>query len=199
MVTTQGANFLEVLSMDGVDTVRTTTNVIQQVLDVLGIEAARAALLSELSGNYAWGGSYVNHRHLALLVEFMVHSGKIMAVDRHGINHGDIGPLAKCSFEQPVDNLVSAAVFRESDKVEGVAASIMLGQVSRCGTGDGDVVLDASAYLDIDGDKAPPADLRNEKDPANEPALDSLMALSFTKAKAPSVLAIDPAAFVTSA
>ena len=199
MVTTQGANFLEVLSMDGVDTVRTTTNVIQQVLDVLGIEAARTALLSELSGNYAWGGSYVNHRHLALLVEFMVHSGKIMAVDRHGINHGDIGPLAKCSFEQPVDNLVSAAVFRESDRVEGVAASIMLGQVSRCGTGDGDVVLDAGAYLDIDGDKAPPADLRNERDPANEPALDSLMALSFTRAKAPSVLAIDPAAFVAAA
>jgi DNA-directed RNA polymerase II subunit RPB1 len=196
-VTTQGANFIEILSMDGVDSVRTTTNVIHQVLEVLGIEAARAALLSELTGAYKPGsGSYVNHRHLSLLVDFMTHSGDIAAVDRHGINTGDIGPLAKCSFEQPVDNLVKAAVFRESDKVEGVAASIILGQVSRCGTGDGDVVLDPDAYTEIEGEKAPAADLRNERDPANEPALDSLMGFTFAVSAARDIIDIDPAALV---
>ena len=177
-LTTQGANFMEILSIDGVDRARTTTNDIHEILDVLGIEAARAALLSEISESY--GDSYVNHRHIALLVDFMVQSGAITPIDRHGINHGDIGPLAKCSFEQPVDKLIEAAVFRESDKVEGVSASIMLGQVARCGTGDGDLVLDSRAYESVDGDRAEPADLRNAAvDDANEPALDAIMSFSF--------------------
>ena len=193
---TQGANLIEVLGMDGVDSTRTTTNVIHQILDTLGIEAARAALLKEMVDNYG-PDSYVNHRHLALLVDFMVHSGCITAIDRHGINHGDIGPLAKCSFEQPVDNLVRAAVFRESDKVEGVSASIMLGQVARCGTGDGDIVLDDEAYEEIDGDQAQPADLRNAADQDNEPALDWILSLPFGIDGAQPDLALDiaPATF----
>jgi len=201
MVTTQGANFGETLGLDGVDAARTSTNDLRQVLDVLGIEATRAALLAELTERYAPDtGSYVNHRHLALLVDFMTQSGDTTAIDRHGINAGDIGPLAKCSFEQPVDNLVKAAVFRESDKVEGVAASIILGQVSRCGTGDGDVVLDQDAYAQIDGDQAPAADLRiSGQDPANEPALDNLLAVMFSTAAARDNLAIDPAVFVGAA
>ena len=182
---TQGTNLKEILGMDGVDVSRTTTNVIHEILETLGIEAARAALLLELSDNYSsHNASYVNHRHIALLVDFMVLGGGITAIDRHGINHGDIGPLAKCSFEQPVDNLVRAAVFGECDHVEGVSASIMLGQVARCGTGDGDIILDAEAYASIDGDRADPADLRLEADKANEPALDSLLAFSFTNAAA---------------
>ena len=177
-LTTQGANFMEILSIDGVDRTRTTTNVIHEIREVLGIEAARAALLSEITTSY--GDSYVNYRHIALLVDFMVQSGGITPIDRHGINHGDIGPLAKCSFEQPVDKLIEAAVFRESDKVEGVSASIMLGQVARCGTGDGDLVLDSKAYESVDGDRCEPADLRNSAvDDANEPALDAIMSFSF--------------------
>ncbi len=197
MVTTQGANFVEAVSMDGVDSARTTTNVVHQVLEVLGIEAARAQLLAELTANYKPGGpSYVNHRHLSLLLDFMTRSGMVAAVDRHGINTGDIGPLAKCSFEQPVDKLVEAAVFRDSDRVEGVAASIILGQVAHCGTGDGDVLLDAEAYATVEGDVAPSADLRNDKDAANEPALDSLLAFTFAPASEREDLGIDPADFI---
>ena len=195
-LTTQGTNFREVLSIDGVDQARTTTNVISEIVSVLGIEAARAALLMELKSRYSKKtSSYVNHRHISLLVDYMVQGGGITAIDRFGINRGDIGPLAKCSFEQPVENLVNAAVFRESDKVEGVSASIMLGQVARCGTGDGDLILDAAAYADVEGDRAPLADLRNETDQQNEPALDALLALSFTGG-ASTGLAFSPAATI---
>ncbi len=122
----------------------------------------------------------MNYRHVALLVDFMVQSGTLMPIDRHGINRGDIGPLAKCSFEQPVDNLVRAAVFRETDKVHGVSASIMLGQVARCGTGDGDIVLDEDAYANIEGERAAVVDRFGETS-VNEPSLDSLMAVAFDR------------------
>jgi DNA-directed RNA polymerase II subunit RPB1 len=179
VIVTQGSNLAEVLSLDAVDPTRTTTNDIMQINAVLGIEAARTALLEELHEGYS-GESYVNYRHVALLVDFMVQSGTLMPIDRHGINRGDIGPLAKCSFEQPVDNLVRAAVFRETDKVHGVSASIMLGQVARCGTGDGDIVLDEDAYANIEGERAAVVDRFGETS-VNEPSLDSLMAVAFDR------------------
>ena len=174
-VATQGSNFAEVLALDAVDSTRTTTNDITQIFEVLGIEAARCALLNELHDGYSGDKSYVNFRHVALLVDFMVQSGMLMPIDRHGINRGDIGPLAKCSFEQPVDNLVRAAVFREHDKVHGVSASIMLGQVARCGTGDGDILLDDAAFNEIDGERASVVQKFTEAS-ANEPALDAIIA-----------------------
>jgi hypothetical protein len=84
----------------------------------------------------------VNYRHMALLVDAMTSRGFLTSVNRHGINKGDIGPLAKCSFEQTTDMLINAGVFAEVDHINGVAANIMLGQVAPCGTGDSEILLD---------------------------------------------------------
>lgn len=43
--------------------------------------------------------------------------------------------------------LINASVFSECDKINGVSANIMLGQLPPCGTGDSEVVLDEDAYL----------------------------------------------------
>ena len=71
----------------------------------------------------------------------------MMSIDRHGINKGDIGPLAKCSFEEVNDVLVKAGVFSEIDRVNGVSANIMLGQIAPCGTGDTEILIDESKLL----------------------------------------------------
>jgi hypothetical protein len=49
--------------------------------------------------------SYVNYRHLAILVDMMTAHGYLMSVTRHGINRTRAGPLMKCSFEETVDML----------------------------------------------------------------------------------------------
>jgi DNA-directed RNA polymerase II subunit RPB1 len=84
----------------------------------------------------------VNYRHLALLVDVMTNRGNILSVNRHGINRGDIGPLAKCSFEETTDKLIKAGIFAEHDKINGVSANVMLGQIAPCGTGDVTVLMD---------------------------------------------------------
>jgi hypothetical protein len=72
-----------------------------------------------------------------------------MSIDRHGINRTDgVGPLAKCSFEEVNVVLVKAGVFSEIDRMNGVSANVMLGQVAPCGTGDGDVLVDTMAMLE---------------------------------------------------
>ena len=65
-----------------------------------------------------------------------------MSITRHGMNKTDAGPLKKCTFEQPVDMLVEAAVNGERDETKGVAESVMLGQVADIGTGMMEVLLD---------------------------------------------------------
>ncbi|AEO53346.1 hypothetical protein MYCTH_2294525 [Thermothelomyces thermophilus ATCC 42464] len=139
---TQGTSLREVLTIEGVDTRRTYTNDLYQIVDVFGIEAARAALMQELTQVLAFGGSYVNHRHLALLVDVMTYRGSIAAVTRHGINRADTGALMRCSFEETVEILLEAAAVGELDDCRGISENVMLGQMAPMGTGHFDVLLD---------------------------------------------------------
>ncbi|KAL2147247.1 hypothetical protein VTI28DRAFT_202 [Corynascus sepedonium] len=139
---TQGTSLRDVLIIDGVDTKRTYTNDLYQIVDVFGIEAARAALMQELTQVLAFGGSYVNHRHLALLVDVMTYRGSIAAVTRHGINRADTGALMRCSFEETVEILLEAAAVGELDDCRGISENVMLGQMAPMGTGHFDVLLD---------------------------------------------------------
>ena len=41
--------------------------------------------------------------------------------------------------------LIQAGVFAELDRINGVAANIMLGQVAPCGTGDSEIYIDEAA------------------------------------------------------
>jgi DNA-directed RNA polymerase II subunit RPB1 len=105
------------------------------VIEVLGIEAVRAALLKELRDVISFDGSYVNYRHLAILCDVMTYRGHLMSITRHGINRNETGPLMRCSFEETVDILFDAAVFAEADHLRGVSENIMLGQLAPLGTG----------------------------------------------------------------
>merc|ERR1712222_238257 len=102
---TDGVNLLAVLGVEYIDPTRTISNDIVEVFVVLGIEGVRGAILSELRNVISFDGSYVNYRHLACLVEVMTMHGHLMAVDRHGINRVESGPLLRCSFEETVDML----------------------------------------------------------------------------------------------
>jgi len=135
MLDTEGVNLLEVLNHPDVDHTRTQSNHLIEVLEVLGIEAVRNALLKELRGVIEFDGSYVNYRHLAILCEVMTYRGHLMAITRHGINRVETGPLMRCSFEETVDILLEAAAFAEKDMMRGVSENIMLGQFSNIGTG----------------------------------------------------------------
>ncbi|XP_051201329.1 DNA-directed RNA polymerase II subunit RPB1 [Lolium perenne] len=135
MLDTEGVNLLQVLCNEDVDASRTTSNHLIEVIEVLGIEAARRTLLHELREVISFDGSYVNYRHLAILCDLMTHKGYLMAITRHGINKNDTGPLMRCSFEETAMILLDAAAYAETDPVGGVSENIMLGQLAPVGTG----------------------------------------------------------------
>lgn len=151
---TDGVNLLEVLAFHGVDSTRTVSNSMLETLKVLGIEAARAAVVQEIRNVVNSSGGYVNYRHLALLCDIMTfkgftlheihHSllGHLMAITRHGINRTEAGVLGRSSFEETVELLIEAAGQGESDDCRGVSENIILGQVANFGTGSFGLLLD---------------------------------------------------------
>lgn len=139
---TDGIDLAEVMSVDHVDPYKVYSNSFVEILQVLGIEATRAALLDEIRKVIAFDGSYVNYRHLALLVDVMTNRGHLMAITRHGINRADTGALMRCSFEETVEILMDAAASGELDDCKGVSENIMLGQLAPLGTGEFDVFVD---------------------------------------------------------
>ena len=144
---TNGNNLLDILSQPNIDYTRTISNDVNEVYEIFGIEAARLVLLNELNEMLASEG--VNYRHISLLVDTMTNKGSLLSIDRHGINRSDIGPFAKCSFEETSDMLIKAGIFGEYDKINGVSANIMLGQVAPCGTGDTEIMIDEDKLMNI--------------------------------------------------
>ncbi|XP_041482735.1 DNA-directed RNA polymerase II subunit RPB1-like [Lytechinus variegatus] len=140
---TDGTAMMKVLSDPEVDPVRTFSNDICEIFQVLGIEAVRKSVETEMNHVISFDGSYVNYRHLALLCDVMTARGHLMAITRHGINRQDVGALMRCSFEETVDILNDAAAHGETDYLKGVSENIMLGKLAGLGTGSFDLLLDA--------------------------------------------------------
>ena len=137
---TDGSNYVRVMNHPAVDANRLYTTNIHDVMDILGLEAVRAILLSEIMPIFS--SEAVNYRHLGILCDYITRSGRLMSVDRYGINKNEIGPLGKMSFEETTKIVMDAARFGEVDPVNGVSANIMMGQPFRGGTAFSQILLD---------------------------------------------------------
>jgi DNA-directed RNA polymerase II subunit RPB1 len=143
---TDGSNFLEIMNHPYVNGNGVLSSHVHDIYENLGIEAARATLLNEITNLFADAGG-VDFRHLGLLCDWMTRVGKLLSVDRYGINKQDIGPLAKASFEETEKILLKAALYGEIDPVTGVSANIMTGQPIKGGTGFSEILLDENALI----------------------------------------------------
>jgi DNA-directed RNA polymerase II subunit RPB1 len=139
---TVGSNLLDVLSFDNIDRYKTVSTDIQEVYKVLGVEAARQTIYNEVEEVMSFDGTYINHRHMAMLSDRMTATKQLVSIFRHGINNDDIGPIAKASFEETPEMFLRAARHAELDMMTGVSANVMVGQEGKFGTGSFKVVLD---------------------------------------------------------
>jgi DNA-directed RNA polymerase II subunit RPB1 len=144
VVDTIGASFVDVARVPLVDQTRLYCNDVLLMNQVLGIEVARAVLVSELRAVIEDNGSYVNHRHISLLCDVMTYRGDVASFTRHGLGRSDAGFLARCSFEETIEVLHTAATFgdRECIRDKGVTANIIFGQMAPVGTGCCHLLLD---------------------------------------------------------
>ncbi len=134
---TEGSAFEKVLKIEGVDATRTTTNNIHEIHQTLGIEAAREAIINETKATLDGQGlDDVNVRHLMLVADMMTHSGQIKSIGRHGVSGSKGSVLARAAFEVTVNHLIEAAVYGETDSLNGVTENVIVGKPIKLGTGD---------------------------------------------------------------
>ena len=135
VIFTEGSDLKAILEEEGVDPVRTNTNSIHEVAEVLGIEAARIAIANELHKTLSEQGLSVDHRHNMLVSDVMTNTGSIQAIGRHGISGAKVSVLARAAFEITSTHLLQAGLTGESDVLTGVAENIIVGQPVHLGTG----------------------------------------------------------------
>jgi DNA-directed RNA polymerase II subunit RPB1 len=164
---TDGSNFLEIMNHPFVNGNGVLSSHVHDIYENLGIEAARATLLNEITNLFADAGG-VDFRHLGLLCDWMTRVGKLLSVDRYGINKQDIGPLAKASFEETEKILLKAALFGEVDPITGVSANIMTGQPIRGGTGFSEILLDEAALMRLQEGLPPVEEDEEDYEPTQE-------------------------------
>lgn len=82
----EGNGFLHILGTDGVDSRLTNSNNIHEVAAVLGIEAARATIISEIKTTMKGHGITIDERHLMLLADTMTASGHVVGMTRSGFS-----------------------------------------------------------------------------------------------------------------
>ncbi|HWG91459.1 MAG TPA: DNA-directed RNA polymerase subunit A'', partial [Candidatus Thermoplasmatota archaeon] len=146
VIYTEGSNLAKVMKIDGVDTTRTTTNNFREIFEVLGIEAARKALMMEGHKVLSDQGLTVDIRHLMLVSDVMTVDGTIRAIGRHGISGEKSSVLARAAFEITVNHLLEAGMIGEVDPLEGVAENIIVGQPVSLGTGAVTLVMKQNPF-----------------------------------------------------
>ena len=135
IIMTSGSNLSEVLQIDGVDSHRTTTNNIFEIQEVLGVEAARQAIIDEVFNVIENQGLNVDVRHIMLVADTMCVLGMIKGITRYGVVSEKSSVLARASFETPIKHIINAALVGENDTLNSVIENVMLNQPVPIGTG----------------------------------------------------------------
>ena len=143
---TEGSNLKDVFDIAGVDTTRTRTNNISEIAQVLGVEAARNAIIHEAQSTLNEQGILVDVRHIMIVADMMCMEGEVKQIGRHGIAGEKESVLSRAAFEVTVNHLLDAAVANETDELSGVTENLIVGQPIQLGTGD--VKLIAVRQLD---------------------------------------------------
>ena len=135
IILTSGTNLKDVMELDFVDSTRTTSNDIFEVEKVLGIEAAREAIIQEVYKVMQEQGLNVNIRHIMLVADAMCAMGKVQGITRYGIIREKASVLARASFETPMKQIMQASLMGEVDKLNSVVENVMVNQPVPVGTG----------------------------------------------------------------
>ena len=135
IIYTEGSNLAGALNIELVNIENTICNSPVEIYDVLGVEAARNAVIKEAKDTLNEQGLDVDIRHIMLVADMMTNEGDIKAIGRHGISGKKTSVLARAAFEITSTHLLRAAIVGEVDQLDGVTENIIVGQPITQGTG----------------------------------------------------------------
>lgn len=135
-IETDGSNLKAILQLPDVDTTRVYSNNNPiEMFEVFGIETARNYLISELQSTLSMDKSYIDPRHIVLLVDFQTYLGVLTPATYTGVQKQPIGALSKATFEKPFDVFKRKAPFGLTEEVKSISAAVVIGSIPPVGTG----------------------------------------------------------------
>jgi DNA-directed RNA polymerase subunit A' len=135
VIQTSGSNLAKVILIEGVDLSRITTNNVFEIWQTLGIEAARTALVKEVTNTLEEQGLEVDIRHIMLVADLMTSKGYLQQIGRHGIAGTKTSVLARAAFEITVPTIARASVEGQIEPLKGVTENVIVGATVPVGTG----------------------------------------------------------------
>jgi DNA-directed RNA polymerase subunit A" len=152
VILTAGSNLADILKVKGINVHKTTTNDLYEVADVLGIEAARQAIIHETLKVIEFQGLDIDERHVKLVADAMTASGEIKGTTRIGIISEKSSILARASFETPIKHFVNATVKGQRDELASVIENVIVNQPVPVGTGLPGLLVKVTGKLSKESD-----------------------------------------------
>lgn len=141
VIQTAGSNLSKVVQIPGVDTRRISTNNVYEIWQTLGIEAARTALVKEITNTLEEQGLEVDLRHIMLVADLMASKGYLQQIGRHGIAGTKTSVLARAAFEITVPTIARASLEGQIETLRGVTENVIVGATVPVGTGMVDLYM----------------------------------------------------------
>ncbi|CAG8154997.1 unnamed protein product [Penicillium olsonii] len=116
------------------------TNSIHDMLNLYGVEAARATIVREMDAVFGGHSISVDNRHLNLIGDVMTQSGGFKAFSRNGLVKEASSAFARASFETTVGALKDVVLERGVDNLKSPSSRIVVGRVGTVGTGSFDIL-----------------------------------------------------------
>jgi DNA-directed RNA polymerase III subunit RPC1 len=126
-VVAEGAELRAVMNLPGVDGRRVVCNHVGAVERVLGVEAARSVIVSEIQAIMRAYSLSIDIRHVFLLADVMTYRGNVLGITRYGIQKMNSGVLTMASFERTTEHLYNAAVMQRADSQLSVSENVIVG------------------------------------------------------------------------
>jgi len=146
MLAAEGTGLLDIMKTDGVDFIHCTSNNIGEILNTLGIEAARKSIIYELNFTFKNHGIYVDNRHLGLISDLMTFKGTVYGFQRFDMTKMRESVFMQSSFERTNDILFDGAIYGKVENLMGVSESIIVGKQAPIGTGVFKLYMDKKKF-----------------------------------------------------
>ena len=138
VIYTEGSNLKDTLLLKGI---KVNSNDIKEIEHVLGIEAARQSIITQLYDIYESEGLSIDLRHFILVADMMCVNGEVEGLGRVGVMKHKNSVIARMAYEETLPVIYDAGQYGMEDKLEGITENIIAGVVINRGTGKSDMVL----------------------------------------------------------
>jgi DNA-directed RNA polymerase beta' subunit len=130
-VRTNGTNLVRAACTTGVRADMVQTDAVQELASVLGIEAARYRIITEMRGLV----EKCNVRHYMIYADEMTRTGRVTSIERGGLSVREVNNVAlRAGQAAPVQVFTEAALNTRRDVLFGVSGPLTFGAVPRIGT-----------------------------------------------------------------